>query len=1328
MAGGEGSQAVPMPNVSQRSGARATGLLALALLVLMALVATSQHGQAVGERVEALDPHVMEGEPFRFNVTVPGVSEPAEQHVQVTCEGCGHVWTTPVLTGWRQGNAPGTWNRTLTFPSSLFGVGPYQEPRWARNYTISVVSAAPTPLATTNVTVHMVDDYLQYNDTYGTGGLVHLRLAGLGAGEHASVNISKWARTGAIVRLATLDLAAGGTGIALYDYTIPRDLARDFDCPHLNGQCHVFNVQVNARNKTETAQFRGDMAVLRANITYIAQEPPDDGLPADLPADPPAQPPPTPLPGPGTYNRTENVTIALDLRYGNNAPLRGEDRNLSSDPSMNGTLKLAIQRIVGPGLANASAPELITFVWAKPTSRGWRATWQIPVNLTATVLGADQPQYRVRVLNQQDKYGNLIADTNASGFRVAPLRIQPHLLERPGQTVERLENATAVFRVRYADGTPWNTTAGQSDMTASLLDGTGDAIKTLPVEYRGNGTWATWFTPDINYKNGFYRLRLDKNQDQWDNEVVANATLPFAIVPASPRVELHTFVGDQDRNETTGFSRGEGFTVRAIVTYPDGSAFNVSRLPQGKANLTLVLHKIDESGLDHGIATLKLEPEGEDGAWSTVEAFNLAELDGQTPIGPWRWDLNVTDRQSPVANVNRTSFVRWVHGAGLEVGFVGQPAPLVRAGEQATVRFTVRYPNGSLLDEGLAGGGLQVSVAPWKDGQAQATLATLLPQFNATRGEWTATWATGSATFVGDYVFTVQGRDIAGNLLRLSLTRPTNVFVDKLLRQVLVEPPEEVHRGEEVLVIFDGAEGDLPEDGRTSPRIELQKWNPLRGAWEAERRDVHVNNANSTDHTGRVLTDTNTNLGQYRFALFARDAQHAAINAASRGFQVLPIELPRAWIGATSSANLTLPKGAALELQLERQQGDRIESVAILKDGQRLANGTSVGRTGRFDVGWVTQHTMPSGAYTVVVRGRDLNNNTFASPAKAFNLTGIELAARQPLPPDAALQRATRIDLKVLIQYPDQQTAKTGNFTARFVLDGETVHAEPLAMNRSVWLGNWTPPASSAVGMYRVLLDGNDAFGNAVSGQELFAFALAEGVLQRDFSLQRLLANRTETISWVLPASHDDTEMHFRLRDEAGAARELNFTLTKAGDYLVQWKPAKDEKLGRYQLQAQGMDLSGNAILGQPRSLLLRPAQIGARFLEPPSAVKPGEEGRWAIQLLYADGTPVPVNADNRPQIAMLAGDRIASPEPQLSIEDGKWVATWTPQAGKDVGVYKLAIGGKDALGNEVQTRYGPNFRIDEGFVKEVLGVPGFEVLLLPLALAGAALATRRRA
>lgn len=1292
-------------------GARWLPVAGGALLGLLAMLLPSGGAAALGESVEVFPPHVMEGEAFHVNVTAPGLGEPQGVQVHVGCGSCGGGWTSAPLTQWKQ-VTPGQWRKTLTFPGSAFG-GSSGQPKWAQNYTASVVGSTT---AKVNATVHLLDDWKQPNGTFQTTGAVRFQVAAPG-GELANITLRKWNKNGGLPTVAQLRVAAG-EGKAVIDWRIPKEHAADMNCPPA-GKCRNYTVEVQVAGRTERAEFQAWPAVLESEVHYLLEGPPGQGL--------------VPLgPGPIAFNRTENVTVALDLQYHNGARLQPSDRTLAGNASLNGTLKLAVERVTvataPDGNQTVTGIDRVQWLYAAWTPQGWRARWNIPRNLTVTQLGADNPQYRVRLVAQEDRFTNDIPDTNGSAFRVYPLVLQPVLRKSPGGEVERLTNATAVFELRYADGAPFTNTTNRSAMRARLVDDEGDAVHEAALTYKGSGAWAADFRPGIKFRPlGFYKLRLEEGQDADGNEVARTDTEFFEMVPARPRVELRTSVGFEDRNETRGFARGESVAILATIRYADGSPYNRSRLPEGDA-VTLTITRVDEGGVEHGSEAIALKALDEEGHW--MGNYPIRELDADNPLGPWRWSFHVEDAESP-PNVNDTSFVRWVRGAPIRVELLRPPEPLVRAGDVVTLRFLARYTNGTVLHEAYAASGISVQVHPWVQGQAQPAVARLFPVWQEERGDWLAVWMTDRSTLVGDYVFTIQGLDVFGNLLQAHTTRPVTVFVDKLQRQVLREPPEEARRGEVVMVVFDGAEGDLGEPGLEAPRIEVQKWNPVRAAWEKELTDVRLNDSDGPDHVGRFPTGSATSLGLYRFALLGRNDQHAAVHAFSRAFKVLPIEVERAWVGGLDATMQPLVKGTELRLQLAREDGDLVENVGIFRLGDRVANGTALMRPGRFDVLWRTAFTVPDGAYDLVVRGRDVHNNSFSSAPLRIELTGVELQAKVPAPPAAALQRAQRLELRALIQYPDSTHAKTGSFTARFLLGDELFETRELVQNRSAWLLNWTPPAKAPLGRYRVLLSGDDGLGNRVTEQEAFTFQLAEGILKRSFSFQRNIANRTETVLWVLPADGNDTHMRFVLRDDAGARREAAHNLTPSGDYVVRWKPAKDEKLTRYTLEAQGEDSAGNAILAESRSLLLRPAQVGLVFLEQPErSLKPGETGRWVFQLLYSDGTPVPATESNAPLIGMLGpNNKLTEPRPALEAAGpDRWLATWTPVANVHSSIHTLVVGGQDQHGNPVQPgAKSRNFDIDEGFVKEVLGVPGFEAALLPLALLGAAVLLQRR-
>lgn len=1280
-----------------------------ALFAVLALLALSGQAQGLGESIETAPAHVWEGEPFHANVTVASLTEPASVQVKVTCPSCGSGWTTPPLSKWRQ-SAPSQWKATVDFPGPLFG-GAQQQPLWAQNYTVSIAGTG----ASSNVTVHLHDGWLKPQGYLATEA-VQFRVAGVPPGQTASIAISKWARNGATVSVANLSVL-GLSGVAQYDWRIPKEHAADMTCPAW-GKCRNYTAVVTVGSRLERVQWSALPAQLDVDVAYLlgaGHEREDLLLPVGQ--------------GLLSFNRTETITLAVDVKYLNGARMGQSDRSVPGNATLNGTLKVQLERVTvattPDGAQTVTGIDKIQTLWLRYTSKGWRGTWTVPWNLTASAEGAENPQYRLRVPGQEDRWGNVIPDTNATSFRVKPLHITPVLVGIPAQQVERLTNASAVLNIRYEDGTPWVNGTNTSAMAAWLVDEDGEELRKVPLRYLRNGTWVVSFQPALRFEPlGYFKLRLQDSTDDAGNQVLETDTEFFEVVPARPRVEFVTRVGGEARNETQGFARGEQVRVHATIRYADGAPFNASRLPEGKEELELNITKVDASGGEHGYELLALRPTDDEGHWSTL--YPIEALDQENPLGPWRWNIAVEDGEEP-ANVNLTTFTRWVRGAGIEVELRKPPEPIVRAGGEVTLRFSTQYPGGKgRVGEEQAAGGLAVLVHPWKEGEALAPVARLVTVWLEERGEWAAVWHTNRTTLVGDYVLSVQGQDLFGNLVAPFQTRAITVFVDQLQRQVLRDPPEQVLRGDTAIVVFDGMEGDFGEPGEAAPRIELQKWNPLRQAWEKERHDLRDAPVEGFDHVGRLPTDQATNLGTYRFAFFGRNDQHAAVNATSRAFKVMPVELERPWMqGALDATQQPVIKGAQLTLPLERREGDLLQGVSVYRAGERVANATVLLKPGRFDVTWRTNHVLTDGAYLVIAKGRDLHNNTFVTPPLNVTLVGVALQAKVPAAPQAALQRAERVDLRALVQYPDAVAVKTGAFTASFVLGNETVGQRDLVLNRSAWLLNWTPPASAPLGRYSVVLDGDDGLGNKLEAREVWSFTLGEGVLKRSFSFQKAILNRTETATWLMAADEGDADMRFVLKDETGSRKELPFTV-KAGDYFIQWQPDKAERLGRYTLEVQGTDGAGNALLGESKTMLLRAAQLRVVFVDRPGrTVQPDETVRWEFQILYADGTPLPASAENPPSVAILEGnDVVSKSRPDLTIgENGRWVATWKPTSKS----FKLAVGGQTLDKNEIKATASESTRVDQGFVSDILKtVPGFETALVPLVLLGAALLVRR--
>ncbi len=1285
----------------------------------------------------------LEGEPVTISFHA-GI-DPFIYEVRVRCLTCPDKGTTF--------KAPA--NPETVFPQDFGDDAKKQrQPRWNDTWEVALATGGQVA-HTRNFHVWVLDAYKFPRDEPYPTGTLNFVATGFDPNDLVQFTIRHRRADGFFENVAVADSPTTREGRASFFWMIDKSETAKFSCPpRPAGYCQIYEVVVQGPGKdTERVRFR----MVPAHFRWLVAQ--GDGA----------------LGVPAVLQRSTNVTVDVDLRYPNNHAVTPFHLTTTRNPE--GGLKLHVEKYVGDDayespvvVANLSARYVEGYTW--------RANWSIPRDTEPRV----DHRYRFAIVEQKDRYGNVVDYGPVNNFTVTTALLAPRFHDVP-DAVERLDEAKVVLALRYHDNRSLEPGDNATALRACFLpDNPGvascstGAFAATPAYWK-DGLWNFTYRfprdyPDLSGHRFLFEGSPVYHEDRWGNRFRDAMSEVFAVVPAKPRVNLTTAVAGEARNATAGWERGDRVAITARITYPDGSPFNRTVNWNQSDVMTVHVTKIARGGTLAGDLVLNVtNTDGVGPDWHG--AYTVPKDAAIAPAGPWELLFRVRDNLSQ-PNENTTRFVRNVHPTSIKIIPTKEPPPKVPIGTTIQYRFRLVYADGSSAKANDVGTTMTVVVVRTTGRFAGAAVsATLVPAYDPERDDWGVEWDVPRALFLGTFAFKPRGFDRHDNRVDpKAQSRAFATFTDSTTRGVLTEPPTTVERGQSVVVVFDGRDGDVSFAGfpGTFPAIELQRYDGA--AWVTERRNVRVPGEGDGDHVGRFNTTIATSLGLYRFALRGRDFSFNVINGTTEWFTIVPTNVTRSLLVPPPER---VGKGQFIEWTLEREAGDTVTEAKVFYEGRPLDAAVNlVGGLGgggvsppiysaaadRFNFSWRVPYALDTGTYTFATRGKDAYGNGIVVDVPPVKAEPSVLSGQVLGNPERLQKRGTPVRMLFAVTYPNGDFFQSQGRPTVVVVNSTGVVGEAnVAASGLVYEARWTPPFDAGLDEYWFDVSGQDRTGNVFPALRSGTFRLAPGTqTTRNFEKQPpLTVNRLTDLRLQMAQRPEDVFVAFTLgyvsdasqitqalieRREATPVASLEHAVS-GGKYVVRWSPDRDEKAGIYVVEFSGLDSYGNEFKGRSEPFTVKETNIKPVIDPlPDGEFGPAKTVVWTFRLSWALANPPQMdNLGMQPAGTILyrapggsREDRPLAQRPDVSFdpEIGKWVAEWAAPEYLPDGEYVLLVQGQDDAGNPFLADRASPQKIETPAVSSLfrlanIPAPGPLAAIVALAIA-VAIAARDRA
>lgn len=1119
-------------------------------------------GSDSGPCVANRPPDYAQGSEVR--IRVPGWSSPAQTWISVRCTaGCPASDSSSSKVYYARYGGD-----VVRFPADFVDAGPNNDggnavldrtPRY--NSTWEATVHLPTPVQR-GFGVWLYDAWEDDSANHTVRpGATH-RIFASGFDPNAEV-VYRWERrdpnSGRYFPFLSDTVRASAAGVFQTDFKLGKNEAANIaSCGALVFDCYRVVVSGAGKNAETVNVQVGPAHIVRSTATTPRQEAADGVVVAQ---------------------RTQNVTAIVDLYYPSGR-LHTGPKFLPDDapPSVRfggRALRVSVEKYF-PVNATTYLLDDVALRY-EPARFVWITQWTVPKDI-AIESGA---QYRLRLAEQRDLYGNLIRSDTLLNFTLEAAEILPFLVD-PVSQLERTREGVFRLAVLYHNGTPFEPSDAIEGQTSPLrgcfvrvpqpapppappVSAEVPTCSSRPNPEIVSGTYyeGAWnFTKKYprTYENleGHRFILVNGTQDRWGNQIWSTASDAFNVVPARPEVEFSTVMRGV---ETEVLERGSRVFVSATITYHDGSPYNhnVRVDPNSSAAQhlqgTLVRRGPGVGGDPYGpIASEEnftlTETDSTAGRWTAT--LDLTDDDTFTPVGIWTWRFDVVDNVSGTPNRNVTSFEREVVSSVIQLCPTYQPSRSVPTGTTLTFRFRLFYSDCDIGREVAAGAietKLQARVFPYDPQRlgpvGQPVSNTIVPAFARDgSNDWGIEYTVPNSLFAGSYIFTVTGTDTFGNkIVPNARSRPFSTFTDIVTRAVITQPRDEVQRGDSATVVFDAREGDTGVDpARPLPRIQLERFDTSStdcaraalegGCWARERADVRVPDATLEDHMGVFPVGVDTPVGLYRFSLQGRDRDFHIITGVSGNFTVNPTQVTRALL---STPPERIVKGEPFTFYVESLPGDDLRERVTFLNGRPLMmpQPTLTHERNRLNVTWLVPFEAPTGNYTLRLSGRDVNGNIINVITPPIDALPASLEGRIIGQPPRTIERGEAARLQFGVGYPD------GSFYAsadepRVSIVSAAGFSQPATILREglSFAAVWTPTPESAIGEYyfEVSPQANGATGNLFPPLRSQAFRVVPGAVTRD-PVNDLGAEveRLAQAVYTVPFAADDRFVGFEL-------------------------------------------------------------------------------------------------------------------------------------------------------------------------------------------------------
>lgn len=364
------------------------------------------------------------------------------------------------------------------------------------------------------------------------------------------------------------------------------------------------------------------------------------------------------------------------------------------------------------------------------------------VNVTFAVpFEAPTGNYSVRVTGR-DLSGNLVSVISPQ-VSVQPASLAGRILGNPARVIERGEDAKLLFGITYPTGAFYLA----SELPRVFVAGPGSFLVPATVTREGFTFSASW-TPGDEVDLGEYAFELS-GDSAGGNTFPSLRSTPFRVTTGSfERAPIADVASDVERMTTASFTvpfaaddRFVGFTL----AYYGPATGGLGGSEYERANPLTV------SALVHTL-------EAQAGRYSVRFVTDHA-----TQTGAYRILMEGEDQHGNAISAKSRIFV--VRPTSATVSWDGFPSKdAFGEGKTFTVGFTVRYRAGPLLDESYG----RPSAAVLLNGRPTSQR----PELDFVDGRWVLTWVAPDTLPDGEYLFSVGGADLAGNVIATQSTIP----------------------------------------------------------------------------------------------------------------------------------------------------------------------------------------------------------------------------------------------------------------------------------------------------------------------------------------------------------------------------------------------------------------------------------------------------------------------------------------------------------------------------------------------------------------------------
>ena len=1226
-------------------------------------------------------------------------------------------------------------NYALAFPDDF---GPEaiakREPRWNATYKIELMRAGavryPLPSAEWNVNATTVDLWKFPEPEVEPNDRIRIQSSGYtlqSAQGAVRIKLTRENKTFPTRRDTIFEwpplTPVNGTVAATFRFSY--NMAALVRCPEDPiERCRMLRVEISGGGKnTEIYNFA-------ARPAQIVPKPDDEPSPGDVP---------------GQYNRTLTVRATFQLPYRS-----GFEFLTFLDYGFNRGPRYHVERILADTKVNVSVVHSGQAKWSDD-SFGWAINWTIPRDAPLKDPQTGVPyQYRFVVPKQEDPYRNDILRHDFNPFIVTAYVI-PLAFEEAPVVVQRTEKAVWKLSLRYADGKPF-TAADNNTQLRFCVFPKSEARPNLPclnrptieLRHTGKDLWAVTNQWPIDEPRVVQDWAIAASWNGASNvgdkhgNTVNGGEMLYNLSVAKPRIALLTDVGGERREGQRPFERGDLVKVVAKIVYPDGKTpFNRTRNAEGS---TLPMFVVQKNSLGDVVSIRTVNLSNPDNTETWVGQFQVGKTAEEAPTGRWDLKFDVKDKvRTP--NVNATQLVRNVVAASILVTTSREPPLTARIGDTVQYRFRLNYRDAREVTGESIGFSVRAEVRPWKDGKAGSPIETLAPVWDPVRRDWFVDWSIPRHLLLQQYIMVPSGSDLSGNPVRGDVhSRPVLLTTETLQRGIITQPPLRVPRGEKITAIFDGRDGDVGVDGKGKPAIQVQRFDASAQKWFVEYLNVRAGNEPGIEHVALWNTTLQTHAGTYRFVLVGKDAQFAFIEAASREFILQTIKVSR----ESLSNGTHVLKGGKITAVVERKPGDTIQEAYVVQDGKRfetIANRRA--ETDRAIAEWTVPFTFPTGAFTVVIKMFDRNQNEAYGEVGPFFVSGATIRSDAVVDPVRIVARGAEADWRFRSFYPSGQKLTGPNGFPEVTVFNATgpVARAKVGTDGPNYVVKWEVPKDGGLVDHWFEVGGKDGYGNDFLTIRSDAFRVEPGVIGRIISLLPPPYNPRDVLTgFRVYTDPDDKVLEYvivklRADDATGALNNFQGQVVARGDvkpnedgtqWFAEWRPAKDTPLGWYRFRIQGADLYGNRIEQYSGAFQITPSQLAVEFFSQSREMVPGEAFEATFRVRYPDQSLLD---DKRGRVtAQMARDGVpVAPEPTTAWDGNRWTAIWETPDPLDHGKYVLIISGFDLLGNTVIRTGTSSIDYAPSNLEKLLGVPAPGLPMALLAIAALALAFRRR-